>query len=151
MRSCIESHQPSGRRWFSGMPSQRILLPRIPLPSGEGFTPSLPFPVDPGRADISRLGSLLTSKTPSRSDQKIHQFFNRFCNPFWQHFCSNNRSQNHPKSCKNQSKTESGLKNVIFRKIAPRLRETLILEGPGSPKPSQNRPKTLQKPIKNPT
>ena len=33
---------PLGDRWFRGMPSQRILLPRNPLPSGEGFTPSLP-------------------------------------------------------------------------------------------------------------
>ena len=40
---------------------------------------------------------------------------------------------------------------MIFRKIAPRPGETLILEGPGSPKPSQNQPKTLQEPIKNPT
>ena len=107
--------------------------------------------MDPGRADISRLGSLLTSKTPSRSDQKIHQFFNRFFNPFWCQFGSQNDFQNHTKSFKNQSKTASGLKNVIFRKMAPRLGETLILEGPGSPKPSQNQQKTLQKPIKNPT
>ena len=62
-----------------------------------------------------------------------------------------NGSQDHQTSLKNQSKTVSGLKNVIFWKIAPRLGETLFFEGPGSPKPSQNQPKMLQEPIKNPT
>ena len=70
---------------------------------------------------------------------------------FWSQNAPQNGSQNHPKSVKNQSRTVSGLKNVIFSKIAPRLGETLIFEGPGSPKPSQNQPKMLQEPIKNPT
>ena len=56
-----------------------------------------------------------------------------------------NGSQNYPKSIKNPSQTESGLKNVIFSKIAPRLHETLIFEGPGSPKHPQSQPKTLLK------
>ena len=40
---------------------------------------------------------------------------------------------------------------MIFWKIAPRLGETLIFQGPGSPTPSQNQPKMLHEPIKNPT
>ena len=70
---------------------------------------------------------------------------------FWSQNGSQNSSQNHPKSIKNQSKTESGLKNVIFWKIAPRLSETFIFEGSGFPKHSQNLQKTVQEPIKNPT
>mgnify|MGYP001501587705 CR=1 FL=1 len=41
--------------------------------------------------------------------------------------------------------------NVIFLKIAQRLGETLIFEGPASLKHSQNQSKTVQEPIKNPT
>ena len=121
-----------------------------PLPWG-GFTPPLPLPVDPGRSDLGSGGSPLAPQSPSRSDPKIHAFSMHFFNPFWREFCSQNGSQNHSKSIKNHSKTKSGLKTALFRKIAPRLGETLILEGHGSPKPSQNRPKTLQKPTKNPT
>ena len=51
---------------------------------------------------------------------------------------------------KNQSKIASGLKNVSFSKIAPRLGETRILQGPGFPKHSQNPQKTVQELIKNP-
>ena len=119
----------------------------------EGFTPPLRMglPVDPGQADLNPSGAPFSAQEPFRSDPKIHYFFNRFLNPFWQHFGSQNGSKNHRKSIKNHSKTKSGLKTALFRKIAPRLGETLILEGPGSPKPSQNHPKTLQKPTKNPT
>ena len=59
--------------------------------------------------------------------------------------------QNQLKIHKKSTQNRIWLEKRIFRKIAPRLGETLILEGPGSPKPSQNQQKTLQKPIKNPT
>ena len=95
-----ESHQPSGRQWFSGTLCPESLNPlcpsilnhSIPNPSvpGEGFTPSLPLPVDPGRADLGSRGSPLAPQSPSRSDPKIHQFFDRFLNPFWCHFGSQN-------------------------------------------------------------
>ena len=55
------------------------------------------------------------------------------------------------KSLKKHFRSVSGMTNVIFLKIAQRLGETLIFEGPASLKHSQNQSKTVQEPIKNPT
>ena len=114
IQKSIKSQQPSGRQWFRSILFPTILQPITPHPSGKGFTPSLPFPVDPGRADMNPPCLPFGAQSPPRSDPKIHQFFDRFLNPFWHHFGSQNGSQSCQKSLKNQSKTESGMKNVNF-------------------------------------
>ena len=97
--------------------------------------------------NLTPFGSQNRPKIHPKSDRFFDRFLDTILMPKW---CPNG-SQNHPKSIKNPSQTEPDLKNVIFSKIAPRLGETLIFEGPRSPKRSQNRPKTVQEPIKNPT
>ena len=134
MLSCNPT-SPLGERWFR---SPLSTFPSSPIPFGERFTSPLPLSVVLSPRGPELPGPPLAAQSPSRSDPKIHQFFRRFLNPVWCRFGSQNDFQIHPKSLKNQSKTESGLKNVIFSKIAPRLHENTIFEDSGSPKPSQN-------------
>ena len=95
--------------------------------------------------------SYFGTKNPSKTHLKSKRFFDRFFDATLVPQSCPNGSQNHPKFIKNISQTESGLKNVIFSEIAPRLGETLIFESSRSQKRSQNRSKTVQEPIKNPT
>ena len=90
-------------------------------------------------------------QNPSKIDSKSHWFFDRFLDASLDPKWGQNGSRKLTKSITNMSKTASGLRNVIFWKIAPRFRETLIFENPGVPKQSQHLPKTAQEPTKNPT
>ena len=74
------------------------------------------------------------------SDSATQSFLDRFLKPSWFHFGSQNGFQNLPKSSTNPSKNNFGQKNVNFWKIAPRLHEKLIFEGPVSQKPPKNPP-----------
>ena len=96
-------------------------------------------------------GPKMGAKIHPKSIQNLIDFFIDFWMRFWSQNGSRNGPQDHQKSWKNQSRTVSGLKNVIFSKIAPRLHENTIFEGSGSPKRSQNWPKTVQEPLQNPT
>ena len=100
---------------------------------------------------LDQNGPKMGAKIHPKSIQNLCEFLVEFWIRFWSQKASENGAQNHKKSWENRSRTVSGLKNTIFRKIAPRVGETLILEGPESPKHSQNQAKTIQEPIKNPT
>ena len=63
------------------MQSLRI-KPQSPVP-GEGFTPSLPLPVDPGRHTLESARGPLAPQSPSRSDPKINHFLHQIFKPFW--------------------------------------------------------------------
>ena len=118
-------------------------------PQGRG----LPLPFTPPRgprSEVSRIGGTsFGAPEPFQERTKNPSIFQSNFQPilvaFWVPKCLPKL----PKSQKNQSKNASGKKNVIFLKIATRSNEKLKMEGPGLPKPSQNQPKTLQKPIQN--
>ena len=126
-------------------------IPTSPIPLGERFTSPLPVSVDPSPRTLDLGGPPLAAQSPSRSDPKIHYFFDRFLKPFRFHVCSQNGPQNLPKSSKNHSKNNFGQRNVNFWKIARRLHQKLIFEGPGSQKPSKHHEQTVPKLIKNRT
>ena len=72
-------------------------------------------------------GAILGFQILPKSIQNLMTFFIDFWMRFWSQNAPQNSSQNHAKSIKNPSKTESGLKNVIFLKIAPRLHVAIML------------------------
>ena len=148
-RTSGESHQPLwGVQWFRSTLSP---FPTSPIPFGERFTSPLPLSVVslPPGPEVGE--PPLAARSPSRSDPQILYFFDRFLKQVWFHFGSQYGPQNLPKSIKNHSKNNFGLKNVNFSKIAPRLHQKLIFEGSGSQKPLENHEKTLPKLMKNRT
>ena len=70
---------------------------------------------------------------------------------FWMGFPIQKHSKIAQKAIKNQAKTATGLKKQIFRKIAPRLGETLFWGVQAPQNTPKSQPKTLQKPNSNPT
>ena len=83
---------------------------------------------------LGQKGAKLGAKILPKSIQNLIDFLIDFWMRFWSQNGSQNGSQNHQKSFKNHSRTESGLKNVIFSKLAPRLHENTIFEVSGTSK-----------------
>ena len=81
---------------------------------GGVLTPSLPLPVDPGRADLGSPDRPLARQSPSKSHPKITQLFHRNLNPFWRHFGFQNGSPKHPKTSQNQQKVSPSMKKTNF-------------------------------------
>ena len=129
---------------------------RTPLPEAIQSPPQSDFKIHQFSIHSStHFGTMLVPKLAPESTPKSIQNLIYFLIDFWMRFWSQNEpqngTQNHKKSFTNQSRTACGLKNVIFLKLAPRLHESSIFEGPGSSKHSHNLPKTVQEPLQNPT
>ena len=138
---------PLGDRWFRGTPSKESFFPEPLFPLGRGFTPPLPLPVDPGRADLTGSWSPGGAQDPFQERSKNHLIFSLnfqgILGALWLPKWFPKAPQNATKSTKSQPKHE----NDEFLKMSTSLTRDTHFRGSRvpktPPKSTKNAPETL--------